>query len=381
MFGRRQRADAAGGLAIGLDCRAAVEERGGRGTVVREQLRTLAAGDADHRFLLYARERWDEVELDERFTWVLLPGPDPLWHVRAADHANGRCDVYLSTNSYLTAWFLRIPAVLMAMDMTTFDRRLSPKRSSMVIERATLPWALRRAAAVIAISQATADDLVARFPRAAPLVVVAPLAASDGFRGATGADVARVRERHALEGPYVLSVGTLEPRKNLPRLIEAFAGLTDTERRGARLALVGARGWERDELDVVLARHPDLVQVLGFVDEEDLAGLYSGAELFAYPSIYEGFGLPLLEAMHAGTAVLTSPVSSLPEVAGEAAIYADPHDVAALRAALARGLGDEELVARLAREGRRRAAGFSWERHVETTLETLVAAARRAPSR
>lgn len=381
MLRRRLREDGGRGLAIGLDCRAAVEERGGRGTVVREQLRTLAAGDADHRFLLYARERWDEVELDERFSWVLLPGPDPLWHVRAADHANGRCDVYLSTNSYLTAWFLRIPAVLMAMDMTTFDRRLEPKRSSMVIERATLPWALRRAAAVIAISQATADDLVARFPHAAPLVVVAPLAASDSFRGATAADVARVRERHALDGPYVLSVGTLEPRKNLPRLIEAFAGLTDAERRGARLALVGARGWERDELDAVLARHPDLVQVLGFVNEEDLAGLYSGAELFAYPSIYEGFGLPLLEAMHAGTAVVTSPVSSLPEVAGEAAIYADPHDVAALRGALAQGLGDDELVARLAQEGRRRAAGFSWERHVATTLETLVAAARRAPSR
>lgn len=363
-------------LTIGLDCRAAVEERGGRGTVVREQLRTLAASRHDHRFVLYARERWEEVELDERFTWALLPGPDPLWHVRAADHANRRCDVYLSTNSYLTAWFLRIPSVLMVMDMTTFDRRLAPKRSSMWIERATLPLALRRTRAAVCISQATADDLVARFPRAAPLVVVAPLAASKLFAGATDEDVARVRERHGLEGPYVLSVGTLEPRKNLPRLIEAFAALTPRQRRGARLTLVGARGWERAELDAVLARHEELVQVLGFVDEQDLPGLYRGAELFAYPSIYEGFGLPLLEAMHAGTAVLTSPVSSLPEVAGEAALYADPHDTAALTAALAEGLGDRERVARAVAEGRRRAATFSWERHVDATLAALVAAAR-----
>jgi glycosyltransferase involved in cell wall biosynthesis len=365
-------------LTLGLDCRGAVEERGGRGTVVREQLRTLAASDVAHRFVLYARERWEDVALDERFTWVLIPAPDPIWHLRAADHANRRCDAYLSTNSYLTAWFLRIPTVLMVMDMTTFDRRLSPKRSSMWIERITLPWALRRARAAVCISQATADDLVARFPRAAALAVVAPLAAAEMFRDASDGDVARVRERHQLDGPYVLSVGTLEPRKNLPRLIEAFAGLDTDARRGARLALVGARGWERGELDMLIARHPDLVRVLGFVAEEDLPGLYRGAELFAYPSIYEGFGLPVLEAMHAGAAVLTSPVSSLPEVAGDAAIYADPHDVGAIRAALREGLHDRDRVAELVVAGRCRATQFSWRRHVDVTLATLSYAAEAA---
>lgn len=376
MFGRASKGRAPAGLTIGLDCRAAVEERGGRGTVVREQLRTLAASEEDARFLLYAREQWDGAALDARFSWVLLPAPDPIWHVRAADHANARCDAYLSTNSYLTAWFLRIPTVIVVHDMTTFDAALSPKRSSMWIERATLPLALRRAAAVVCVSRATAEDLVACFPRAAPLVVVAPLAASSAFREATDADVARVRERHGLDRPYVLSVGTLEPRKNLPRLIEAFASLAPEERGGARLALVGARGWEREELDAVLARHPDLVRVLGFVDEEDLPGLYRGAELFAYPSIYEGFGLPVLEAMHAGAAVLTSPVSSLPEVAGGSALYADPHDAGAIRAALATGLGDPSLRARLVEDGRARAAGFSWQRHVDTVLGTLRGAIR-----
>lgn len=372
----RARDATAGRLAIGLDCRDAAEEPGGRGTVVREQLRALAASDADHRFLLYARERWDGAALDERFRWVLLPAPDPVWHLRAAAHANGACDVYLSTNSYLTAWFLRIPSLLMVMDMTTFDRRLSPKRSSVVIERATLPLALRRTSAALCISQATADDLVARFPRAAPLVAVTPLAASERFRHATDADVERTRARHGLDGPYVLSVGTLEPRKNLPRLIEAFTSLSDEQRAGARLVLVGARGWERGELDAAVARHPELVQVLGFVEDEDLVALYRGAELFAYPSIYEGFGLPLLEAMHAGTAVVTSSVSSLPEVAGEAALYAEPHDVGAIGAALARGLGDPGLRARLADEGRHRAAGFSWDRHVQLVLAAVAAAAR-----
>lgn len=368
---------AAGTATFGLDCRAAAEEPGGRGTVVREQLRTLAGSDLDRRFLLYARRRWDGAELDERFSWVLNDAPDPVWHMRAAAHASRRCDAFLSTNSYLTAWFLRIPSVLMVHDLTTFDPRLLPNRRSAVIERATLPWALRRAACVVCVSESTAQDLVRRFPASAARVVVAPLAAAEAFRAATDADVARVRARHGLDGPYVLSVGTLEPRKNLPRLIEAFAGLDDEARRGARLVLVGAPGWQRAELDRLLARHRSLVRVLGFVDEEDLPGLYRGAELFAYPSIYEGFGLPVLEAMHAGTAVVTSPVSSLPEVAGDAALYADPHDVDAIRAALRDGLGDPARAAELARLGRERAQRFSWRRHVDQTLAALEQAAGR----
>lgn len=360
---------------FGLDCRAASEERGGRGTLVREQLRALADGEAAHRFLLYAREPWDGVRLDERFRWILLPGPDPIWHVRAAAHANRRCDAYLSTNSYLTAWFLRIPSVLMVMDMVTFDRSLAPRSKSVWIERVTLPLALHRSSAVVSISAATEHDLLSRFPLAAPKSSVSPLAAAPTFRAASQTDVERVRRRHRLELPYVLTVGTLEPRKNLLRLLEAFTGLQPEVRENVQLVLVGARGWESAELDAALGRHRDSVRVLGFVDESDLPGLYRGARLFAYPSIYEGFGLPVLEAMQAGTVVLTSSVSSLPEVGGDAVIYVEPASVESIREGLSAGLQDTDLRSVLAARGQERAGEFSWARHATDIVSALSTAA------
>ncbi|CAB4904325.1 unannotated protein [freshwater metagenome] len=361
-------------LAVGIDARGAADERGGRGTVVREQLRVLAARPDDRRYVLFARNAWDGVDLDDRFRWVINRAPDPFWHVRVADRANACCDVFLATNSYLTVWFLRIPAVMMVMDMVAFDADLLPNRRSAVIERATLPWALRSAASVVSISQATADDLARRFPRTGTGSVVAPLAASAAFSESTGDDVARVRRTHQLERPYVLSVGTLEPRKNLPRLVAAFLGLDPAIRGDTQLVIVGARGWESDVTFAELAAHPDLVRPLGFVDEEDLPALYAGAELFAYPSIYEGFGLPVLEAMLAGVPVLTSAVSSLPEVAGPEALYVDPRDVASIRSALETGLSDPAASRALGVRGRVRAASFSWERHTATVLERLDAA-------
>lgn len=362
-------------LTIGIDARGAADERGGRGTVVREQLRVLASRSDDHRYVLFARNVWGGVDLDDRFRWVLDPAPDPFWHLRVADRANAECNVFLATNSYLAVWFLRIPAVMMVMDMVSYDAELLPNRRSVVIERATLPWALRRAASVVSISQATADDLARYFPKTGAESVVAPLAASAAFSSITDADVARVRELHALDRPYVLSVGTLEPRKNLPRLVEAFLYVDDAVRGTTQLVIVGARGWESDETFAELSAHPDLIRPLGFVEESDLPALYAGGSLFAYPSIYEGFGLPILEAMHAGLPVLTSDTSSMPEVAGPEALYVDPRDVTSIRRALTIGLRDRDEVAALARRARARAAGFSWERHTAEVLKQLQAAA------
>ncbi len=137
-----------------------------------------------------------------------------------------------------------------------------------------------------------------------------------------------------MQRPYVLVTGTVEPRKNLPRLIEAFAGLDERRRAGWTLVLAGAPGWDTDASFAAVAAHRELVRTLGFVPDADLACLYRQAELFCYLSLYEGFGIPVLEAMQSGVAVLTSSVSSMPEVGGDAARYADPTDVDDIRRAL-----------------------------------------------
>ena len=364
-------------MRIGIDARAASEVTAGRGRYVRELLRNLSDLNSGHTFLLYARTRWEEVRLDDRFRWRLIQAWDPLWHLRAARAANRECDVYLSTNSYLTAWFLRKPSVIVVFDMIAFDQRLRPQRRASLIERVTLRPAARRAAAIIAISESTRRDLVARHPSVSAKTSAVPLAAGDSFTpdDAHSRQDADVIQRYGLKRGYVLALGTLEPRKNLPRLIEAFAGLPADLRERYQLVLAGPVGWETDETLAAAAAHGDHVKMLGKVADEELPALYRGAELFCYPSLYEGFGLPVLEAMQSGTAVIASNSSSMPEVGGDAACYVDPFDVADLRRAMRELLGDRERRAELRRRGPEQASRFSWTRTARDTLEILESVA------
>jgi len=360
---------------IGIDARAASEEPGGRGRYVRELLRALAARDDDHEYVLYARTEWEpRGALGPRFAWVLHGLPDPAWHLATALRC-GSCDVLLSTNSYLTAWAARAPTALTIFDLVAFDDALSPRRRSRAIERATLPLAVRRAAGFAAISASARDDLEARFPRARGRVAVTPLAADPRFAPDPPGGAA-IRARHGLDGPYLLSVGTLEPRKNLPRLVAAFAALPPATRGEHVLAVVGASGWDTAATEAALGANAGAIRRLGHVPDEDLPALYAGATALCYPSLYEGFGLPVLEAMACGTAVLTSDRSSLPEVAGDAALLVDPRDEGAIAAGLARLLTDGALRERLAAAGPPRAAGFSWDRTAAGTLALLEGVAR-----
>jgi glycosyltransferase involved in cell wall biosynthesis len=174
--------------------------------------------------------------------------------------------------------------------------------------------------------------------------------------------------KYGAGAPYVLFVGTLEPRKNIEALVDAFASLEDKE---VRLLLVGKAGWgyERIRRRVEELGLGPRVDFLGYVPEEDLPHLYRGARAFVYPSFYEGFGIPVIEAMAAGAPVVTSNVSSLPEVAGDAALLVPPGDVREIRTAVSRLLGDPDLGARLRARGVERARRFTWERCAEGVLE------------
>jgi len=359
-------------MRIGIEAWAAAEVPAGRGRYLRELLRHLAPAAGGHELVLYGRERWEDPALDGRAEWRLLPGRGPAWLARCARAAGRECDVLLAPTSYALCALARLPAVGVVYDLVAFDRSLGPPRGAL-LERLTLPVAIRSARALLCISGATRDALVARFPAAAGKAVVTPLAADERFARAV-ADPA-VAARHGLARPYVLSTATLEPRKNLPRLIEAFAGLDSGLLDAFELVLVGGRGWGTGELDVAAARHRDVVRMLGFVADADLPAVYAGATVVAYPSLEEGFGLPVLEAMAAGAPVLTSDRSSLPEVAGEAARYVDPTDVAAIRAGLRDLLADPAAREVLREAGRRRASTFTWEATARATLAALERAA------
>jgi glycosyltransferase involved in cell wall biosynthesis len=359
-----------GELTIGIDARAATEVLAGRGRVVRELLRELSRRPEAYSFRCYARRAWEE-PLDGRFTWELLPSKDPWWNLRTAVRASRQCDVFLSSNSYLTSWLLTIPGVPIVYDLVSFDLSMRPNRRSAAIERATMGLAMRRSASFIAISHATADALSKRYPRTAARTTVAPL----GVARTLEASALAAHERDALPARgFVLAVGTLEPRKNLPRLVSAYRQLPDALKAEHPLVVVGTRGWETDETLQAL-RSLQGCTMLGSVSDAMLAELYRRCAVFCYPSLGEGFGLPVLEAMAAGAPVLTSNVSSLPEVGGQAVEYADPRSVSDIAVALEHLLGDRRRRAELGQRAQERAAHFTWSEFAERVLRALEQAA------
>ena len=239
-----------------------------------------------------------------------------------------------------------------------------------LIYRHWLPRVLPRVDVIITDSGRSREDIVTYLPVSPERVVVVPLAADRRFRPMETAEVEPVLRQYGVERPYILHVGSLESRKNLPRMLEAYGQLREWSVQW-RLVIVGARRWKSSPIfDTVqqLGLEP-YVQFTGYVADEHLPGLYAGSDLFVFPSLYEGFGLPPLEAMACGTPVVCSNAASLPEVVGEAAITVDPYDVEALAGAMHRVLADADLQQDLRRRGLERAAGFTWERTAQETVQ------------
>jgi glycosyltransferase involved in cell wall biosynthesis len=237
--------------------------------------------------------------------------------------------------------------------------------------------ALRSCAGVIVPSAAVRDDLLEAFPVGPHLVhVVHHGTDADAFQPASPPQVEDVRRRYGIDGPYVLFLGGLEPRKNVQTLVRAFALVRDER---ARLVLAGGQvNWAPDyaaAVETAIGELPperrSLVVRTGYVPDEDRRALLSGAEVLAYPSLLEGFGFPVLEGFAANVPVLTSNVSSLPEVAGDAAMLVDPADPAAIAAALDQLLADEDLRNVLRAAGMARVAAFTWERCARETAAVL----------
>lgn len=231
--------------------------------------------------------------------------------------------------------------------------------------RAGLRAIERRADAVLVPSRSTANDLLSRTAIDPSRVHVTPLAPA---LASSGDEPSKIRDRLGVTSPYILSVGTIEPRKNLRRLVRAYRRIaTDVDHA---LVLTGPGGWRGDDLEAELARPgPGTILRTGRVGDAELDALYRGAAAFAYVSLHEGFGLPVADAMARGVPVVTSNTSSLPEVAGDAALLVDPEDVDGIVDALAHVLTDAALADDLRRRGRERAATFTWAATARATLD------------
>ncbi|MHB9100666.1 MAG: glycosyltransferase family 4 protein [Sulfuricella sp.] len=229
-----------------------------------------------------------------------------------------------------------------------------------------MPAAVRLADRVITVSRHTAQDLVEEMPEAESKVRVVHLGGASLYPAASPESLNLM----GIDRPYFLFVGTLEPRKNLLRLLEAYATLPEDIKKNILLVIAGGKGWGGVDVQAVAARLglSDCIRVVGYVSEESLATLYAQALFLAMPSLYEGFGLPLLEAMARGTPVLTSECSSMPEVAGDAGLLVNPHDVGAIANGLSTLIMNEKLRHDLARRAQVNAGRFSWKKAADETL-------------
>ncbi|MDP9271399.1 MAG: glycosyltransferase family 4 protein [Chloroflexota bacterium] len=257
-----------------------------------------------------------------------------------------------------------LPFVLTVQDLSVLRfPRYHPMRR--VASTPIMVWAVRRARRILVPSTATADELIRLLHVPARKLVLTELAPGD-----QGPPVADSRAQEVLrslgmsERPYVLSIGTLEPRKNVHRLVAAFERTAD---RDSLLVLLGGRGWHTSVIDRAIERSEarDRIRVLGYVTDEERMVLLQHCTVFAYVSIYEGYGLPVVEAMSAGAAVVTSAISSMPEAAGGAGVLVDPYDIASIAAGVdeARARRDELIEA-----GLERTRHLTWERTAGATM-------------
>jgi glycosyltransferase involved in cell wall biosynthesis len=246
--------------------------------------------------------------------------------------------------------------------------------------RITVRRSARQASQVIALSEYVRHDIMRTYQMSPDKISVIPLAAPAHFSPIRNEEeLQRVRQTYGIEGEYILSVGAIQPRKNLSRLIAAYSRLRRAKPEGKlpKLVLVGKCAWLYDETLHTIKELGlgDSVILTGYVSATDLPGLYSGALCFVYPSYFEGFGLPPLEAMQCGTPVIVGNQTSLPEVVGDAGVLVDPFDVDALAAAIENVISDSNLRAELSVQGLARAKLFNWR---ETARQTLAVYRRAA---
>jgi glycosyltransferase involved in cell wall biosynthesis len=377
-------------ITIGIDYTAAVHQSAGIGRYTREMVKALAELDPE---MLQSQYRLFVADASKNSV-PALPGPNFTWHPsRLTERWLARLWYRLRLPLWVESWtgpldlfhepdFVLPPSkpgtrTLITIHDLSFVRQPDSIMPGMEAHlNKWVPHSVRRADHVIAVSEATRQDLI-------ELYQTPPEKITTLYHGVTTAfkpikeptKLAAVRQKYKLDDrPFILSVSTIQARKNYKRLIQAFAQIDSSY----SLVIGGSKGWYYQDIfaEVVRLDLEKRVHFPGFVADADLPALYSAASLFVYPSLYEGFGLPVLEAMACGTPVVVSNQSSLPEVVGEAGLLVDPYDVEALTAAMSEVLAETEVRQQLSEAGQAQAKKFTWKKTATQLLKlyhTLIA--------
>jgi glycosyltransferase involved in cell wall biosynthesis len=366
-------------MSIYVDVSAAVHQRAGLGRYAESLVRALVPLIGEHLALFYNRENGVEplVGLASMPAATVSLGYKPwrmaVWLGQVAHTPFNRYvpnAQLFHAAEHLLMPLRGVPTVLTVHDLIFRQTPEHHKPLNRWYLTSTMPLYCRRADHIIAVSETTRRDLIAAYHLPPEKITVIHEAADPRFQPQPPTGQDRVRAVYGLPEQFLLYVGTIEPRKNLERLLESWAPLY---RLGEcpPLVIAGKRGWLSDGFFAALEASPARAGVIltGYVPDSDLAALYSAATAFIWPSLYEGFGLPPLEAMACGTPVLSSNASSMPEVVGDAAVLFNPGNADELRECLRSVVRSRALRRDLSLRGLARAATFSWQRTAEETLQ------------
>ncbi len=369
-------------ITIGLDAsRAARAHRTGTETYSLELIKALAKLPAlrqqQHHLRLYTphppqHPDWPTASYVET---RVIPWPRLWTHLRLATELRQHPPDILFVPAHVLPLYCPVPAIVTVHDLGY----LHYPEAHRPFDRWYLDWTTRRhsrlARHIIADSLATKQDLVDFYGARPDRITVVYLGRDEALASITNPQIiAKTKTHYNIRGDYLLYLGTLHPRKNLDRLIEAFHMATDSlQNQELKLVIAGKRGWLYTEIFERVQRLGLQERVIfpGYIDDAAKPALLSGALAYVFPSLYEGFGLPVLEAMACGVPVLTSNCSSLPEVAGPAALLVDPHNIAEIAAGLIQLITNADLRHRLIEQGYQQIQKFSWQQAARQVLEIL----------
>ena len=366
-------------MRIGIDATALPPEPVGAGTYIIQLVRALADSDSDHEWVVFAHRSRIELfgEMPGRtMEWIPIRDKSPfqrlIWEQTTLPTVakQTRLDILHSLH-YTRPNRLECASVVTFHDMTFFlypQLHTLPKRTFFPV---AIRSSARRANALIAVSETTRQDTIRLLNVSPEKIFTCPNGVSPDFHPISDASrLEACRNKYHLPENFILYLGTIEPRKNLPILLRAFHRLVQ-EGAGLHLVITGKHGWMVEQVrDTIRELHLDrLIHFTGYIPADDLPIVYNLARTFVYPSLYEGFGLPPLEAMACGIPVIASAIPAIQELVGDAGVLFPPQDEEALFQALRMVVEDPSLQAKLSKKGRERSQQFTWKRCAQATLE------------
>jgi glycosyltransferase involved in cell wall biosynthesis len=366
-------------MKIAIDIREAGQGKTGKGWYTFNLVNELLKIDTKNHYLLYTDSDQNPFGSHKNAIIKKIEAKSWKWHLKTLkDLQNEKVDLFFAPTSYIIPAFLpkSIKSAITVHDLVAFLYPTTHNTKATLIERLTLKRALKKAHIIFAVSENTKKDLLKRFKfldAANKKIYLTPCAPSDFFKKEIKPhELEEVQKKLKLPNNYILAVGTLEPRKNFTTLIKSFV-IIKRKHPEYKLVIVGKKGWKYEQIEQTLKHYKMEKEVIftGYLSDDELQKVYALATVFVFPSLYEGFGIPPLEAMSCGCPVVSSNVASLPEVVGEAGLLIDPKNAFKMAEAISSLIVNDHVRLTLIERGKQQANKFNWSDSAHKALNAF----------